>query len=824
MQPINSNTNAGVSSSYPFSEEIPELLQTHLDHLKASGITIDVIRERGYKSVLGKKSLQDAGFSKAQQRAPGILIPLHGVDSSIIGHQYRPDHPREDPKRGRVIKYENPTGSSVRLDVPPRCREQLGDPSVPIFFTEGIKKDDALASQGACAVGLTGVWGFKGKNVFGGIAILADFDYIAFKDRLVYLVFDSDSMSNPHVAQALNRLAEHLRRKGAEVRIVKIPAGPNGEKVGVDNYLHQGHTIKDLIALADETQPIPPLKKIHQGYTIEEGKICWLKPTQSGEVLTALCNFDAKVTEDIIKDSGIEQQRFFVIEGRLSSNKRLPKIQVPANRFNSINWVNEEWGIEAIIAAGMTLKDRLREAIQLQSQDAIPRRIYTHTGWREVEGTRCFLTANGALGLPAVEVELDSPLQRYQLPLEATSDIRESIMASLGFLDIGKATITVPLWAAMYLAPLSEVLNPAFTLWQIGPTGAFKSTIQALALSHYGKFTVRSLPASWRDTANFLEKLMALAKDIPLVIDDFAPPPDVKQSRELEFKAELVARAQGNRLGRGRLRSDTSTRPAYIPRGVVVTNGEQIPRGHSHSARLFTTELEPGDIDMEKLTAAQELAVLYPIAMAAYIQWLSAQLKTIEVELPKAWDNWRHQAQIRGQHPRVPEAIAWLYAGFDMAMAFAEEIGVFTDAQAQEWRNLAWDALIELGNTQWGRVEEERPARRFLEGLKSLMDEGRVVFQNKDEESAKASLLETPIGWYGEEGLFYLNPGPVHSVVYDFCRRSGEPLTFRKDAIQKDLRRLGLTVCDNGRTTGVTWVSGKSRRVIKLKTEALNDV
>lgn len=138
-----SKSQASSSSKYPFSDEVPELLQKHLDHLKASAISIEVIRERGYRSVLGKKPLKDAGFSKAQQRAPGILIPLHGVDGSVIGHQYRPDHPRKDAKRERTIKYENPLSSSIRLDVPPRCREQLGDPSVPLFFTEGAKKADS---------------------------------------------------------------------------------------------------------------------------------------------------------------------------------------------------------------------------------------------------------------------------------------------------------------------------------------------------------------------------------------------------------------------------------------------------------------------------------------------------------------------------------------------------------------------------------------------------------------------------------------------------------------------------------------------------------
>ena len=74
---VNNSTNNNASSSsdgHPFSDEVPELLQMHLDHLKASAISIDIIRERGYNSVLGKTPLKEAGFAKAQQRAPGVLI------------------------------------------------------------------------------------------------------------------------------------------------------------------------------------------------------------------------------------------------------------------------------------------------------------------------------------------------------------------------------------------------------------------------------------------------------------------------------------------------------------------------------------------------------------------------------------------------------------------------------------------------------------------------------------------------------------------------------------------------------------------------------
>jgi hypothetical protein len=611
-----------------FSKEIPALLQEHLDHLKGSALSLEVVRERGYRSELNKAKLKEVGFSTVQQRIPGILIPLHGVDGEVIGHQYRPDNPRRDSKRDRVIKYENPRGSSVRLDVPPRCRLQLGNPAVPVWFTEGVKKVDALASLGAYAIGLTGVWAFKGKNKWGGTTLLADFDHIALKGRTAYLVFDSDSLTNPHVTQALNRLAEHLKRKEAAVRILKLPPGAAGEKVGVDDYIATGHGLSDLVKLESfEKAPPPSLRERSADvYRQENSRVIWMKQTRDGEAPVLLCNFVARVIEDILKDDGHETSRVFKIEGKLASGQSLPMIEVPASQFAALNWVLGEWGLRATIAAGQTYKDRLREAIQLMSEGATQKVIYTHTGWREVDGIRTFLTAGGAFDMPSVEVELEGPLRRYCLP-SAPPDPAEAIKASLGFLELGNPAlggpaVTLTLWSTMYLAPLSELLCPAFTVWVVGPSGCFKSTLTALALCHYGEFDVRTLPASWRDTANYLEKQMALAKDIPLVVDDWAPAQDMARAREYEAKAEQVARAQGNRMGRGRLRSDTSSRAKYVPQGLVLSTGEQAPSGQSHTARLFSVELEPGGVDVAKLTAAQQQAALYPQAMAGYIAWL----------------------------------------------------------------------------------------------------------------------------------------------------------------------------------------------------------
>jgi predicted RND superfamily exporter protein len=76
------------------------------------------------------------------------------------------------------------------------------------------------------------VWNFKGRNEFNGVTFLADFDYIALKNRPVYLVFDSDVTAKPAVRQALDRLTEHLKRKGAAVHVIYLPSLADGRKAG----------------------------------------------------------------------------------------------------------------------------------------------------------------------------------------------------------------------------------------------------------------------------------------------------------------------------------------------------------------------------------------------------------------------------------------------------------------------------------------------------------------------------------------------------------------------------------------------------------------
>ena len=232
----------------------------HQQQLDASAISPAIAVQRGYESLEGLPGqvvLRQHGFGpKVYQNLPGLLIPLWGVDGKPctwvtprgdilpLAH-YRPDHPLIDAE-GKSKKYELPYGAHMVLDIPPSCVPALGDPTIPLWITEGEKKADALASQGKCALALLGVTAYRGRNTKGGLTALADWESVALNGRTVHVVFDSDVVEKMPVQQALQRLQRFLERRQALVQILMLPLHDQTGKTGIDDYLATGQPLEDL--------------------------------------------------------------------------------------------------------------------------------------------------------------------------------------------------------------------------------------------------------------------------------------------------------------------------------------------------------------------------------------------------------------------------------------------------------------------------------------------------------------------------------------------------------------------------------------------------
>ena len=384
------------------------------------------------------------------------------------------------------------------------------------------------------------------------------------------------------------------------------------------------------------------------------GKYQWVSTFQGGQELQELtlkniCNFAAWPVREILKDSGAgEPERFLELQGLLPGGAPLRPRAVSITEFldKPSSCLGKAWGVNAAIKPKQD--QELRYLLQLMAKDILVTTVYTHIGWRKIDGNWVYLHAGGAIGSEAVEVEINDRLKRYTLP-EATGDIKEAIRAPLSLLELGPKKIMYSLLALVYLAPLCEPLRqagiePSLLTYIWGPTGSKKSTLIALLLSHCGNFNAKGLPASFRDTANSIEKLAFLAKDTLLAVDDLYPAKEPREKARLEGVLEHLSRNQGDRTGKGRMKADTSLREGLPPRGLALCSGEVMPLVGSSLARGFIHRLQKGEIDLAKLTQAQAQKSLLSQAMKGYLEWLAPQLDALPSQLEEAFTHLRQEA------------------------------------------------------------------------------------------------------------------------------------------------------------------------------------
>src|SRR5262245_42923323 len=493
--------------------------------------------------------------------------------------------------------------------------------------------------------------------------------------------------------------------KSRERFIKKIPesyrAGFESILLELENYLLTNEA-KSRIQTED---PNVEIEWKSGPYRMVDGAMYRIKRSSDGDTNVRLCNFSAEIVAEEIHDDGAEESRRFIIHGKLASGKQLPIARVAAGQFGSMGWVLNQFGSEAVIAAGPAAKDGLREAIQLRSENTVRSHVYCHTGWRQINGLWVFMTASGAIGSSdSIKVDLGTDLTRYQLPLEP-EDVVGAVKASLRLLKIAPLSVTAPLWAATYRAPLASLFSMDFSIWVVGPTGSLKSSVTALSQAHFGEFERTSLPGAWSSTANQLERRAFLLKDVLFVVDDYAP--GALDSKELEIKASRLLRAQGNLSARGRLRADLSERPACPPRGLIIATGEQHPPAQSILARTVLVEARRTGIDFDALTNAQRNQMLLSHALSGYISWLIPQMNDMPAVLKQTFLDTRASINADCAHLRIPEALAHLWLGLSCGLRYAEEIKACSSIEARDLKKKCWDALLEIGQRQ-GQIVEEK--------------------------------------------------------------------------------------------------------------------
>ena len=407
--------------------------------------------------------------------------------------------------------------------------------------------------------------------------------------------------------------------------------------------------------------------------------------------------------------------------------------------------------------------------------------------------------------MPDVSVRLFGPLSRYRLALAGSGALVAAVQASLRLTELSPPASSFPLLAATCRAVFGDA---DFALHIAGETGTFKSEVAALLQQHFGAGMDRlHLPGSWSSTGNALETLAFQAKDSIFVIDDFAPQGGHADVARYHAAADRVFRAAGNQAGRGRLDSTTRLREPKPPRALIVSTGEDIPRGHSVRARLLVLELAKGSVRTSDLTACQADARdgLYEQAMGAFVQWIARDHDGARNRFITRVAELRHGALMNGAHARTPEIIANLQAAFETYVDFGVEFGALEVAEKDRLVSECWAALREAARDQAKHHLATEPTAMFMAVLHSLLTSGRahLVERNGGGEPEHAHCCGwrrdnngwTPrgdcVGWIDGDDV-YLESTTAFRLVKVAGRDSGECLAVTEQTLRKRLHEKGL--------------------------------
>jgi len=348
-----------------------------------------------------------------------------------------------------------------------------------------------------------------------------------------------------------------------------------------------------------------------------------------------------------------------------------------------------------------------------------------------------------------------------------------------------------------------------FAIHLAGPTGAFKSEVAALHQQHFGAAMNRlNLPGAWSSTGNALESLTFHANDALFVIDDFAPQGSSTDVARYHAAADRVFRAAGNHAGRSRLDSTAKLREPKPPRALILSTGEDVPRGQSVRARLLILELLGNSIEIGPLTARQKDAQegLYAEAMGGFVKWLAGRNEEAGAPFNQRVAENRARALRYTAHARTPDIIANLQAGFELFLEFSEACGAVDRTERDRLANRCWEALRDASAEQAKHQRDAEPTARFLAILRSSLTSGRAHLAARNggepdrahescgwrrDRSGNSASLGDCIGWADDQDI-YLDPTAAYRVAQVVGRDIGEALTVSEQTLKKRLHEKGL--------------------------------
>lgn len=709
------------------------------------------------------------------------------------------------------------------LNIPLYNLPALIDSTGAVYITEGEKDAETLKRMGFVATSAPNGAGSRWKsNVFN--------KYFVDKDAVI--LTDNDEPGRLHgedIKSSLISVAKSVKLIPATAIWPETPhKGDISDIVarfGLD-------TAKEMLAAAvdaatDEAKTNQEsYTTLPGGYALKDGclyqDIAHSENSDARQELKYLLNGWVEAVGEVTHDNGIDVDRVLKLNFHCCNGKEI-QAETSFKDLQNGQFLTM-FGMDARPAVGTTKKAYIADSILAQSDTAIRQTVYTQTGWRKIDGKWCFLHGGGAIGAEGVTVELSGRNTQYQFPNSESPGRYETLQR---FFTVAPESITYPLVALAFLSPLNEAFRragyePAFVMWLQGVTGSLKSTLAALALNFYGEgWNNKSLPHTFKDSANFLEKSGFLLADVLTICDDFFPASNRVEAAKMAATAQSISRSWGDRTGRSRMSSDTSLRRGYPARGILLCTGEDAPLiGQSGAARSFVLELKKGDVQLSELSYLQAHTDHLAECMRDYIEWLIPQMDSLPERLKTRFYELRGAAQ-QEQHGRTIEAIAHLQVATETFSRFLVDRGEIDAGQAEKMQRDSWRIFNELADEQNRRISQDRPTTLFLDALKELIETKTYNIAKVDSNNPYGDYTPDRLLGFCDNEFYYLYPESAYKAVKMFYSQSERNFPLSKNQLYKHLKIEQLIEAGEQQTTKQKKIKGNNGKWLWLKRTAL---
>ncbi len=522
---------------------------------------------------------------------------------------------------------------------------------------------------------------------------------------------------------SINHVASNTSRDGLLERIVKR-TGCKKSTLKKDIIAIQGVAVSQMF---DADNP----------YIVDGGYVFKAVINKENEIdYIKISNFQPRILEQIEDDDGLSTTILYKVGGTLKSKVNLPVLEVTAADFEKTPWW-VAWGYEPILEPRKGYELILIHYAKTMSTPKKTKR-FSHTGWTEINGEHCYITSAGAIGSTAdnVDISLKGILSKYSVPLVPENE-KAAIEASLDFLDIGKPEITHPLYVYGFMSVLTSVFSkpPTYCIYSYGDSGVFKSSINALMLSHWGEFNNIEGFSSFEDTQNSILARGSLLKDTLHLVDDLCPSPQKNENDRKAKMAQALVRGHGNRTPRSRLQKDCKEMKESPPLGGLCITGEELLKGVSTLARIFIIDLKRGDIFIDKLSELQGKAVLLPHAMSSFVLWVAKNMYKVKGIYSERFEVLRAEAAGR-KHYRHPEQMAFFTITLEIMDEWIKERHNEMAGRIATATDTLKKCLSDNVTKQELRIAEENPINVFIDIFRTCQAQGTIKLVPKSAQSS----------------------------------------------------------------------------------------